>query len=125
MELKEFTSNRVSRFTQPSISLYRSNGEVRFSPQLVEKLNIQPDSWIQFFQDVYNPNDWYMKVNCSRGFKITVKGNDKRLSITSKALVMAIISSLNIKPEFKPVIPVSTERDLTNDTYALITSTMR
>lgn len=121
MELKEFTSNRVSRFTQPSISLYRSNGEVRFSPQLVEKLNIQPDSWIQFFQDVYNPNDWYMKVNCSRGFKITVKGNDKRLSITSKPLVMAIIDSLKLKPEQKPVIPVSTERDLTNDTYALIT----
>ncbi|NCB97337.1 MAG: hypothetical protein EOM36_03125 [Bacteroidia bacterium] len=124
MKLVEFTCKRVERVSVPAISLYRSNGEVRFSSLLVNALHITSGSRIQFFQDELNPTDWYFKINCSRGYKVTEKGQDKRLSFQSKPLVMAIIDSLKLKPEHTPVIPVSTERDLTNDTYALITHMM-
>lgn len=121
MKLKEFTSRRVERFTEPVISLYKSNGEVRFSSHLVSKLNIQLNSRIQFFQDELNPQDWYMKINCSSGYKVTAKGREKRLSLVSKALVQALVESLKLKSETRLVIPVSTERDLVTDTYAIIT----
>lgn len=123
MKLREFTSKRVERFTEPAISLYRSNGEVRLSSQLVDKLNIQLNSRIQFFQDEHNPQDWYLKVNCSRGFRIRQKP-DGRLLFSSKPLVNAIFDSLKLKKGDRPIVPVSTERDLTNDTYALITHTI-
>lgn len=123
MKLKEFTCKRVERASVPAISLYK-NGEVRFSSHLVNALHVIPGSRVLFFQDELNPQDWYIKINCSRGYKLTERGPDKRLSFTSKPLVIAIIDSLKLKPEQKPVIPVSTERDLTNDTYALITHMM-
>jgi len=124
MKLKEFTSKRVDKSSSPAISLYRSNGEVRFSPMLVTALHISPDTRVQFYQDELNPQDWYFKINCSRGFKLTKKNCDGRISFQSKPLVMAIVDSLKLKPEVKPIIPVSTERNLTNDTYALITHTI-
>lgn len=121
MKLVEFTCKRVERESVPAISLYRSNGEVRFSSHLVNALHISPGSRVQFFQDELNAQDWYLKINCSRGYTLTEKGPEKRLSFVCKPLVIAIIDSLKLKPEQKPVIPVSTERDLVNDTYALIT----
>jgi hypothetical protein len=124
MKLKEFTSKRGERVSQPAISLYMSNGEVRFSSHLVNALHVSPGSRVQFFQDELNPQDWYFKINCSRGYMLTEKGTDRRLSFQCKPLVIAILNSLMLKPGVKPVIPVSIDRDLTNDTYALITRAM-